>query len=88
MASGLCLSAGSDTEEILRRLEEIEKRLARLEGARAVGQTPIPDEKKKDDKKKDDKKKDDKKPKKDAKSILDGMPEEFIGHLLANLVAH
>lgn len=54
------------------------------------------DDAKKDDPKKDDPKKDDAKkeePKKDAKkksdeSMLDGMPESFVGPLLADLVAH
>ena len=46
------------------------------------------DDKKKDDKKKDDRKKDDKKPKKPATPLLDGIPEWFVGPLLAELVAH
>ncbi|MBO52734.1 MAG: hypothetical protein CMJ69_18350 [Planctomycetaceae bacterium] len=50
------------------------------------------DDKKKDDKKKDDKKKDDKKvaakPKRPAATLIDGIPEWFVGPLLSELVAH
>lgn len=64
----------------LATLQEVDKK---KEGAKK-------DDKEKDDKKKDDKddkkKKEDEKKKKDA--LLDGMPEKFIGPLLAHLVAH
>jgi len=44
-------------------------------------------DKKDEDKKEEDKEEDDKK-EDDEKSIIDGMPEEFVGPLLAHLVAH
>jgi len=43
------------------------------------------DDKKKDDEKKDGEKKDEKK---DKEQMLDGMPESFVGPLVAHLVAH
>lgn len=41
-----------------------------------------------EDKDDDDEKKEDDKPKKEAESMIDGMPEWFVGPLLADLVAH
>jgi hypothetical protein len=47
------------------------------------------DDEKKDDEKKDDEKKDDKKEeKKKPESMIDGMPEAFVGPLMAELVCH
>ncbi len=46
------------------------------------------DEKKEEEKKKDDKPEDKKPEKKKDEPMIDGMPEAFVGPLLANLVAH
>jgi hypothetical protein len=46
------------------------------------------DEEKKDEEKKEDEKKEEKKEPKDEDQMLDGVPERFIGPLLAELVAH
>ena len=46
------------------------------------------DEEKKDDDKDDKDKKDEKKPEKPKEQQLDGMPESFVGPLVAHLVAH
>ncbi len=53
-----------------------------------IDQDPKPEEPKKEEPKPEDKKPEEKKPDKPKEDLLDGMPESFIGPLLAELVAH
>ena len=67
--------------------------LALQESSPAKTEDKKPEEKKDEDKKPEDKKPEDKKPEEKKKDkpkeeMLDGMPESFIGPLLADLVAH
>ncbi len=92
------LDAEADDEEE-KKDEKSEKEKANASDAKKSEDTDKPDEKKKDEKaeedkdklaKKDDAKKEGEKKKDDKpkQEMLDGMPETFIGPLLAELVAH
>ena len=62
--------------------------LALQESSPAKTEDKKPEEKKDEDKKPEDKKPEEKKKDKPKEEMLDGMPESFIGPLLADLVAH
>jgi len=80
--NGMCLAADGmafDVAVMRAHLELISQELAQAEEKA--------DDKKDGEKKKDEKKKDEK-PKKPEETKIDGMPESFVGPLLAHLVAH
>lgn len=83
--NGMCLAATG------RQLDTAVMRMIIAMGADVLADDkPTAEGKDEEDKKSDDKKADEKKPegKKPEESMLDGMPESFIGPLLADLVAH
>ncbi len=87
--NGLCLAAEGKTLELaMMHMEFVLQEAAQAE--KKEEEKKKEDEKKKDDAKKEEPKKEE--PKKDElkkdESVVDGMPESFIGPLLAELVAH
>lgn len=83
--NGMCLAMEAKALELamLRMTLEMQKAAEDQEGEKKDGE-------KKEDEKKDDEKEDEKKEdeKKEKEQLLDGIPEKFIGPLLAELVCH
>ena len=87
--NGYCMAAQGKSMDIA--LMQLEFALLQAEEKEKEDEDKKKEDAKKDDKdgdKKDEKKEEPAKPAKPAETMLDGMPESFIGPLLAELVAH
>jgi hypothetical protein len=89
--NGLCLAAEGkalDLELLRMTLELMSEELQEPKKDEPKKDEPKKDEPKKDEKKEEPKKEEPKKEEKPKTDLLDGLPEEFIGPLIAELVAH